>query len=103
MNELTNALRYSECGQPIDLTLRAEGGRLCAASPIVRIGILEADRQWLFNAFHRERNVGQRPGTRLGLVILKRCVDLHGRCIQIESKLSKGTAVIIRLPVFPTT
>ncbi len=42
------------------------------------IGIPEEDRERLFNAFHRGTNVGTSPGTGLGLVIVKRCVDLHG-------------------------
>jgi PAS domain S-box-containing protein len=100
-NVLTNALKYSESGQPIDFTIRAEGPEAVCRIADRGIGIPEADREWLFNAFHRGRNVAQRPGTGLGLVIVKRCVDLHRGRIQIESKPGEGTAVIIRLPVFP--
>jgi signal transduction histidine kinase len=64
------------------------------------IGIPEADREWLFNAFHRGHNVADRPGTGLGLVIVKRCVDLQGGKIEVESKLGEGTAVTVRLPIF---
>ena len=59
----------------------------------------EADREWLFNAFHRGRNVADRPGTGLGLVIVKRCVDLHGGRIEVQSKRGEGTAVTVKLPV----
>jgi len=100
LNVLTNALKYSDCGQPIDFSIRPEGRDAVCRIVDRGIGIPEADREWLFNAFHRGRNVGQRPGTGLGLVIVKRCVDLHAGRIQIESKLGEGTAVIIRLPVF---
>jgi signal transduction histidine kinase len=64
------------------------------------IGIPEADREWLFNAFHRGHNVADCPGTGLGLVIVKRCVDLQGGKIEVESKLGEGTAVTVRLPIF---
>lgn len=78
----------------------------CAAADLVctirdqGIGIPDADRQWLFNAFHRGLNVGNRPGTGLGLVIVKRCVDLHGGKIDVDSKLGGGTSVTLRLPVY---
>jgi len=79
---------------------------VCAGGDIVctvrdqGIGIPEADREWLFSAFHRGRNVGDRPGTGLGLVIVKRCVDLHGGEIKLDSKLGEGTSVTLRLPIF---
>jgi len=62
------------------------------------IGIPEADTEWLFSPFHRGRNVHDRPGTGLGLVIVKRCVDLHGGTIQVLSKCGEGTVVSVRLP-----
>jgi signal transduction histidine kinase len=34
-----------------------------------------------------------------GLVILKRCVDLHGGTINVESKVGEGTTVTVRLPI----
>jgi PAS domain S-box-containing protein len=99
-NLLTNAVKYSEAGR----TVQFEIG--CAATDIVctirdlGIGISEADQEWLFNAFHRGGNVGDRPGTGLGLVIVKRCVDLHGGEIKVDSKLGEGTSVTLRLPAF---
>ena len=66
------------------------------------IGIPEADQEWLFTAFHRGHNVADRPGTGLGLVIVKRCVDLHGGRITMESKFGEGTSVTVRLPISPS-
>jgi signal transduction histidine kinase len=63
------------------------------------IGIPEADQEWLFSAFYRGHNVSDRPGTGLGLVIVKRCVDLHRGEIKVESKLAEGTVVTVRLPI----
>jgi signal transduction histidine kinase len=64
------------------------------------IGIPEADQEWLFSAFYRGHNVSDRPGTGLGLVIVKRCVDLHrGGEIKVESKLAEGTVVTVMLPI----
>ena len=99
LNVLTNALKYSEDGQPVQFTIQPDGHDVVCRITDRGIGIPEPDREWLFNAFYRGRNVGQRPGTGLGLVIVKRCVDLHNGRVHIESKVGEGTAVIIRLPV----
>jgi signal transduction histidine kinase len=63
------------------------------------IGISQADREWLFNAFDRGDNVADRPGTGLGLVIVKRCVDLRGGKIKVETQFGEGTTVTVRLPI----
>ena len=64
------------------------------------IGIPAADIDRLFSAFHRGQNVGQLPGSGLGLVIVKRCVDLHGGGIHVESQEGQGTKVTVKLPLF---
>jgi signal transduction histidine kinase len=64
------------------------------------IGISKVDQQRLFNAFQRGTNVGDRPGTGLGLVLVKRCVELHDGKIQISSKVGEGTIATVRLPMF---
>jgi len=98
-NLLTNAVKYSEAGQAVRLELGREGPEVVCAISDRGIGIPEADREWLFSAFHRGQNVGGRPGTGLGLVIVKRCVDLHGGRISVQSQLGQGTAVTVRLPL----
>ena len=98
-NLLTNGVKYSDAGQPVRLEIGRDGADILCALRDKGIGIPEADREWLFNAFHRGHNVGDRPGTGLGLVIVKRCVDLHGGKIIVESKSGEGTTVTVRLPI----
>jgi PAS domain S-box-containing protein len=98
-NLLTNAVKYSDRGRIVRFKMECDEGEIVYVIRDQGIGIPEADRAWLFNAFHRGHNVSDRPGTGLGLVIVKRCVDLHGGSIFVESKLGEGTAVTVRLPV----
>jgi signal transduction histidine kinase len=54
----------------------------------------------LFKAFYRGSNVGARPGTGLGLLLVKSCADLHGGKVRLNSKVGEGTTVTVRLPVY---
>jgi PAS domain S-box-containing protein len=99
-NLLTNAVKYSDIGRVVRFEMGCEEAEIVCDIRDQGIGIPEADRAWLFNAFHRGHNVSDRPGTGLGLVIVKRCVDLHGGSIKVESKLGEGTTVTVRLPIF---
>jgi PAS domain S-box-containing protein len=97
-NLLTNAVKYSDAGRPVQFEIRRGNGETVCVVRDQGIGIPEADREWLFNAFHRGHNVDERPGTGLGLVIVKRCVDLHGGKIDVVSKVGEGTTVTVKLP-----
>ena len=98
-NLLTNAVKYSSPGQFVRFEIGCDKSEIVCAIRDQGIGIPEADREWLFNAFHRGHNVSDHPGTGLGLVIVKRCVDLHGGSIKVESRLGEGTTVFVRLPI----
>ena len=98
-NVLTNAIKYSDAGQVVQFEIVCAGADMVCTIRDRGIGIPEADQEWLFNPFNRGRNVGDRPGTGLGLVIVKRCIDLHGGTIKVDSRVGKGTSVTVRLPL----
>lgn len=62
------------------------------------IGIPWADRQKLFEPFHRGENVGDIPGYGVGLAVVKKFVRLHGGRITCSSQLGKGTKFTVSLP-----
>jgi signal transduction histidine kinase len=95
-NLLTNAVKYSDRDRVVRFEISYDEPEIVCAIRDQGVGIPKADREWLFNAFHRGHNV---PGTGLGLVIVKRCVDLHGGSIKVESMLGEGTTVTVRLPI----
>ena len=63
------------------------------------IGILPEDLKQLFEPFHRGKNVRTIPGTGLGLVVVKKCVDLHQGTIEITSAIGAGTTCLVTLPI----
>jgi len=101
-NLLSNAVKYSEPGAVVRFAVERDGHDAVCVVRDQGIGISEDDQLQLFKAFHRGSNVGSRPGTGLGLVLVKRCADLHGGKVQVISKIGEGTTVIVRLPVFGT-
>jgi signal transduction histidine kinase/type II secretory pathway pseudopilin PulG len=100
-NLLSNAVKYSPPGSTVEFTLARRAGDALFNIRDQGIGIPEADRANLFKAFHRGLNVSEFPGTGLGLTIVKRCLDLHGGKLSLDSKEGIGTAFLVEIPAFP--
>jgi DNA-binding NarL/FixJ family response regulator len=96
----TNAVKYSREGSAVEFRVEARGHLAVFTVSDSGIGIPEGDARLLFQAFHRGRNVGDTPGTGLGMTIVKRCVELHGGKIAFESKEGRGTTFVVALPLF---
>ena len=100
-NLVSNALKYSTLDQPVTVSVRPEGSDVEFSVKDRGIGIPAADLKNLFQMFQRASNVGTISGSGLGLVIVKRCVDLHGGTVTVNSVPKEGTEVIVRLPQSP--
>lgn len=99
-NLLINAVKYSGPGQAVHLRLEQQNGNATFHVEDRGAGIPPGDQPHLFKAFHRGQNVTHVPGTGLGLVIVKRCVDLHGGRITCKSIEGQGTTFTVTLPLF---
>lgn len=99
-NLLANAVKYSELGRVVTLRVARDGREAVFIVRDQGIGIPEADQGRLFQAFQRGGNVGSRMGTGLGLVIVRRCLELHGGHVRVQSTVGVGTTVTVRLPLF---
>ncbi|HEX8310105.1 MAG TPA: HAMP domain-containing sensor histidine kinase, partial [Chthoniobacteraceae bacterium] len=99
-NLLSNAIKYSPPERSARLSVRRDGEFASFEVRDEGIGIPEEDRARLFQTFQRGTNVGRVAGTGLGLVIVKRCCELHGGEIEVTSSLGKGSAFTVKLPLF---
>lgn len=99
-NLLSNAVKYSEPETPVHFEVIRDGSHAVCVVRDRGIGISSEDQQRLFTAFHRGANVGSRPGTGLGLLVVKRCAELHEGTVTVASQLGQGTTVTVKLPVF---
>lgn len=98
-NLLSNAVKYSPAGSPVEFRVELRDFQLIFNIRDRGIGIPEVEQGRLFEAFQRGSNVGNRAGTGLGLVIVKRCVELHSGRIELNSRPGEGTTVVVRLPL----
>ena len=100
-NLLSNALKYSPTGKPVDLTI-SKSNEPEGITIEVRdrgIGIPKTSQKHLFESFYRASNVDSTPGTGLGLSIVKKAVELCQGSITINSQLNKGTNILVKLPI----
>ena len=97
-NLISNALKYSPGEQAVRLEVVCQNKFATFCIRDKGIGISPEDIPQLFEPFRRGINVGILPGSGLGLTVVKKCVDLHGGTINVESEVGVGTTVTVKLP-----
>jgi PAS domain S-box-containing protein len=103
VNLLGNALKYSPPDSAVSCTATGDGQSLLLSIADRGIGIPAADLPRLFESFHRGTNVGNIPGTGIGLHIVKECVELHLGSIQVQSEPGQGATFHVRLHAPPAS
>ena len=99
-NLLSNAVKYSPACTPVSLHISRKEDSAVFVVADQGMGIPSEDQERLFSSFHRAKNTEHIHGTGLGLVIVKRCCDLHEGKISLHSVLGKGTTFTVQLPLF---
>lgn len=104
-NLVDNAVKYSDAGHEvwIGVERRPDGG-LSFVCNDEGLGISEADQANLFAPLFRSTNEAalMRPGTGLGLGIVREIMQRHGGSIEVESTLGRGTRVRLNFrPIGP--
>ena len=104
-NLLRNAIKYSPQGQPIDVTVDADGEDFRFTVRDRGMGIPPEDMPRLFERFARASNARRAKiaGTGIGLFIVKMIVERHGGSITVESKLGEGSTFTLTLPSIDAT
>ncbi len=99
LNLLNNAVKYSADGQAVFFKALVVDDAMRFVIRDQGIGIPEDDLPGLFEAFRRGSNVGQTPGTGLGLVIVKQSVELHCGDIHVDTRQGGGTTFTVNIPL----
>ncbi len=98
-NLLSNALKYSPPDATVQFVLNRETDHVVLAVTDQGIGIPLEDQKRLFESFHRAANVGNIPGTGLGLTIVKNAVKAHGGKVMVSSQVGAGTTFTVSIPL----
>jgi PAS domain S-box-containing protein len=101
-NLLSNAIKFSPPRSTVRLHVERTATTLNINIHDDGIGILEIDRNNIFDLFYRGGNVGIIQGTGMGLTIVKRSVDAHKGMITFVSEPGKGTTFTVVLPTTDT-
>jgi len=97
-NLMNNAFKYSEGEKAPEVIIKYFKTSVEIDVKDFGVGIPAKDKKELFESFSRASNVGDIPGTGLGLVIVKQFVKMHGGEVSFESKLGKGSTFKIYIP-----
>ncbi|HEY5012808.1 MAG TPA: ATP-binding protein [Acidimicrobiia bacterium] len=102
-NLLDNAVKYSEPGQPVEVTAERRGDRAAIAVRDHGMGIPSRDLERIFERFYRVDRARSRQtgGTGLGLAIVRHTAQAHGGEVTVESHEGEGTTFTLMLPASP--
>jgi two-component system phosphate regulon sensor histidine kinase PhoR len=100
-NLVDNAVKYTDPGGSVDVSIEDHANRLRVRVRDSGIGIPEADLSRIFERFYRVDKARSRAlgGTGLGLSIVKHLVQSMGGEIYVESRLDEGSTFTFTLPL----
>ena len=103
-NLINNGLSYTTRQPQLSISVSSEGGRAFVRIADNGAGILESERERVFERFHRTSDPAFRnvAGTGLGLFIGRQLAEGHGGSLTIESSIpDEGTVFALALPLSP--
>lgn len=97
INVIDNAMKYTDPGGSVDISVEKDGGTLSIIVADTGIGISEADLPKVKAKFYKANST--RRGSGIGLAVADEIISMHGGTLEIASELGRGTTVTITLPL----
>ena len=93
VNLVNNAIKYSDGEGDIKIQAFRNGNNLTIEFSDNGIGIPDNEKKNVFQKFYRvgEEKTRTKPGSGLGLFLVKRITEIHGGKVAIENNTPKGT------------
>jgi two-component system phosphate regulon sensor histidine kinase PhoR len=102
-NVIANAIKYSPPNRDVRVSVRANGEDLMIDVTDKGCGIAPEDVDRIFEKFYRVPHTenADKPGTGLGLTLVREIMDSHGGFVSVESEVGVGSKFSLRLPLEP--
>jgi len=99
-NLISNAIKYSNFGGKINVSLFKENENAIIKVADEGPGLTDYDKGVVFNKFQKlsAKPTGNETSTGLGLYIVKRIIERHEGKIWVESEYGKGSSFFVALP-----
>ncbi len=97
-NLLSNALKFTNRGGTVGVTVRSSNGAGLLEVADTGMGIPADELSHVFDRFWRGRDAGRLAGSGIGLAVVRTLVDAQGGTVRVESEPSKGSLFSISLP-----
>jgi signal transduction histidine kinase len=103
-NLISNALKFSERGKKVEVTMREKGGYFQISVSDSGPGLTQDDMNMIFKKFQRlsAKPTDGENSTGLGLSIVKKYVELMGGSVWCESEPKKGANFIVQFTKLDT-
>jgi signal transduction histidine kinase len=96
-NLFSNAIKFTEAGGKIALTLKSEGGKAVVKVADTGCGISPEVGKHIFEKFYQGDTSHAAKGNGLGLALVKRVMDITGGDISVSSEVGKGSIFTVTL------
>ncbi len=98
-NLLSNALKFSQEGDTIELRAFEDGSQVVIEIADTGPGIPSAESEHIWEELYRGENARGIPGSGLGLALVKAVITRHQGEISVRTRSGEGTVFTVRLPI----
>ena len=96
-NLFSNAVKFTEPGGTLSLSLHTDGDFAVAAVSDTGCGIPPEVGEHIFEKFYQGDTSHAAQGNGLGLALVRRVIDITGGDISVSSEVGKGSTFTVRL------